>query len=72
MHHVLTGWKEISASLGVSVRTAHRLRLTAGLPVANMTPRTVFAERERVSAWLAERGRTEVLRAEPASAMVQT
>lgn len=55
---VITGWKTIAATLGVSVRTACRLRTTAGLPAFNLTPRMVVVTREGLSAWLAERGRT--------------
>src|SRR5689334_19614404 len=33
----LTGWKEIAAYLGKSVRTAHRWKTELGLPVHRMT-----------------------------------
>ena len=52
---VITGWSQIAATLGVSVRTAQTLRLTAGLPVANLTPRTVVVPRDALAEWLAHR-----------------
>ena len=48
----LVGWKEIASAIGVSVRTAQTLRITHGLPVANLTARTVFVERAAIAAWL--------------------
>jgi len=51
---MIVGWKSIAATLNVSVRTAQRLRVV-GLPVANLTPRTVFVRGEALSEWLARR-----------------
>ncbi len=55
---MITGMKSIARTLGVSVRTVARWRITCGLPAVNVTPRTVLVEREALAAWLAERGRT--------------
>lgn len=52
---VITGWKEIAGALSVSVPTAKRLRVSAGLPVGNMTPRCVFALRVEIERWLVSR-----------------
>jgi len=52
---VITGWKSIASSLGVSVRTAQTLRIKTGLPVVNLSPRLVAADRERLREWLLAR-----------------
>jgi hypothetical protein len=51
----LDGWKEIATAIGVTPRTAQRMRLTYGLPVANVTPRRVIADRKSVDEWLSQR-----------------
>lgn len=55
---VITGWKQIAQTLGVSVRTAQRMRLAAGLPIANLSPRLVAARRPDLEAWWAAVGAT--------------
>lgn len=55
---MITGWKQIASTLGVSVRTAQRMRLAAALPVANLSPRLVAATRADLAAWWAAVGAT--------------
>lgn len=55
---IVTGWKQIASTLGVSVRTAQRMRLAAALPVANLSPRLVAATRADLAAWWAAVGAT--------------
>ncbi len=55
---IITGWKNVAATLGVSVRTAQRMRLAAGLPVANLSPRLVAARRPDLEAWWSAVGAT--------------
>lgn len=55
---VITGWKSIAQTLGVSVRTAQRMRLSAALPVANLSPRLVAATRADLAAWWQRVGAT--------------
>lgn len=52
---VIAGWKSIAATLGVSVRTAQTLRVKVGLPVVNLSPRLVAADRERLREWVLAR-----------------
>jgi hypothetical protein len=54
----LTGWKEIAAHLGRSVRSVQRWERELGLPVRRVRTQTaevVFARREEIDAWLAAR-----------------
>jgi hypothetical protein len=72
---VITGWKSIAATLGVSVATAKRFRVSSELPVGNLSARMVAARRDALEVWLlAHVGSRSAkpLRAEPASAMVGT
>jgi hypothetical protein len=54
----LTGWKEIAAHLGRSVRSVQRWEKELGLPVRRVRTQTsevVFARRDELDAWLAAR-----------------
>ena len=50
---VLRGWKEISAYLGISVRTARRWETVFGLPVQRLGPAaSVFCYPDELDLWL--------------------
>lgn len=54
----LTGWKEIAAHLGRSVRSVQRWESDLGLPVRRVRTQTsevVFARRSEIDAWVAAR-----------------
>ena len=62
MNGVLHGWKEISAFLGVSVRTAQRWERVSGLPVRRIQAQrghSAFASAADVRAWLGAAGTAE-------------